>query len=432
MLGAIIGDTVGSVFEFNNLRSKDFELFAEDSELTDDSIMTLAICECLLNREANNSEKIVAYLKKWGRTYPDRGYGGSFYRWLFNDNDKPYNSFGNGAAMRISAAGWFGRNEKEVRDLAYNLTAVTHNHPEGLKGAEVTAMCVYYARIGKSKEFIKDYVSKYYNLDFEYEDLKKNYHFNETCQETVPQAIYCFLISKDFEDCLRTTISIGGDCDTTAAISCAIAEAYYKHINPELVRKVLKRLPKPKNGCNPLGILIKFLGEKVYYNSVEEEISKDSFILSCEYIESSEKSIEFFTSKSLQALTEYLVFTHLDDIIGVPDDQASVDSLINLDLVDYFNWLKICYCRNEPFEQIEKIVTELIKCNDFDKYKELIESLNEHVAILNANHYVTYKYSIFENSEFAYKYLEDNYDIKNNVYTEVFKKVYKKEYEKYE
>ena len=227
MLGAIIGDTVGSVYEFNNVRSKDFALFSKDSFLTDDSIMTLAVAEIMKKGYINDKEKIIDTLKKWGRKYPDRGYGGSFYRWLFGNSREPYYSYGNGAAMRISPVAWYANNEDEVRDFSKKVTEVTHDHPEGLKGAEVTATCIYYARIGKTKQFIEEYVKQFYNIDFNYKELKQTYWFNETCQDTVPQAIYCFLISKNFEDCIRTTISIGGDCDTTAAISCAIAGAYY-------------------------------------------------------------------------------------------------------------------------------------------------------------------------------------------------------------
>ena len=243
MLGAIIGDVVGSIYEFNNIRTKKFKLFGKGNFLTDDSIMTIAIAEVLKNGYQDDNNKIVETLKKWGRKYPKAGYGGHFFKWLFTEEKEPYYSFGNGAAMRVSAAGWYGRDEEEVKDFAKKVTEVTHNHPEGIKGAEVTAMCIYYARTGKSKEFIRDYVSKYYDIDFEYEDLKRNYWFNETCQDTVPQAIYCFLISKDFEDCIRTTISIGGDCDTTAAISCAIAEAYYG-IPKKIVKKILTYLTK--------------------------------------------------------------------------------------------------------------------------------------------------------------------------------------------
>jgi type I restriction enzyme M protein len=228
MLGAIIGDTVGSRFEFNNLKSKDFELITKDSELTDDSIMTLAVAGILLNNKINDPDAIIDTLKEWGNLYPYAGYGGMFRKWLFTDYRKPYNSFGNGAAMRISPVGFLAKSEEEVIDWATKVTEVTHNHPEGIKGAVVTAMCIYYARIGKDKEFIRKYVKKHYDVNFDYEELKKSYYFNELCQTTVPQAIYCFLISKNYEDCIRTCVSIGGDTDTVCAIAGGIAEAYYK------------------------------------------------------------------------------------------------------------------------------------------------------------------------------------------------------------
>lgn len=243
MYGAIIGDVVGSRFEFNNYRNKNFELINSVCEFTDDTILTVAVMDILLNNKIEDTKYIVETIKKYGIKYPS-SYGCSFNWWLHSKNSEPYNSYGNGAAMRVSPIGWYAKNEEEVKKWTYNVTSVTHNHPEGLKGAEVTAMCVYYAKIGKSKEFIRKYVEQYYNLDFEYEELKKNYWFNETCQNTVPQAIYCFLISKDFEDCVRTSISIGGDSDTLAAISCSIAEAYYKHIDKQLIEKVNKKIPE--------------------------------------------------------------------------------------------------------------------------------------------------------------------------------------------
>ncbi|MBP5357033.1 MAG: ADP-ribosylglycohydrolase family protein [Clostridia bacterium] len=236
MLGAIIGDIVGSRFEFNNIRSKKFDLIGRRSSMTDDSIMTCAVDEALL--EGAEESGIIDSLKKWGKMYPDAGYGRRFLFWVLSDNTAPIYSFGNGAAMRVSGAGWFANSADEAAKLAKKVTAVTHNHPYGLKGGEVVALCIYYARLGKSKEFIKEYVSKHYNLDFNYALLRDSYGFDETCEGSVPQAIYCFLISKNFEDCLRTTISIGGDCDTTAAISCAIAEAYYKEIDKKIISEV--------------------------------------------------------------------------------------------------------------------------------------------------------------------------------------------------
>ena len=232
MLGAIIGDIVGSKYEFDNIRTKEFELFdKKECFFTDDSIMTLAIAKALIecNKNYENLEETaIKYMQALGRKYPYCGFGGMFYNWIFSDNPMPYNSFGNGSAMRISAVGWVGNSEDEVEKLATAVTKISHNHPEGIKGAVVTAMCIYYARIGKSKEFIKKYASKYYDLNFNYISLKSLYKFNETCQNTVPQAIYCFLISNDFEDAIRTAISIGGDSDTLAAITGGIAEAYYK------------------------------------------------------------------------------------------------------------------------------------------------------------------------------------------------------------
>lgn len=259
MIGALIGDSVGSKYEFNNIKTKNFKIELDDYELTDDSIMTLAVCDILHNGYENDRDKIIDTFKMWGRAFPNAGYGSTFYHWVLGDNRKPYNSCGNGSAMRVSPCGWYGNTEEEVKRLAKAVTEVTHNHPEGLKGAEVTAMCVYYARTGKDKEFIRHYAKQYYNLDFDYEELRKTYrHGAEICQVTVPQAIYCFLISNSFEDCLRTTISIGGDCDTTAAISCAIAEAYYDELPPHLVYGLLRALPKETDGCAPYEMVTAF------------------------------------------------------------------------------------------------------------------------------------------------------------------------------
>lgn len=254
MFGAAIGDVVGSRWEFNNIKTKDFELFGKGCYATDDTVMTCAVAEVLVNKKQNDKDYIIDTLKKWGKKYPNAGYGGHFYGWVLGSDREPYNSFGNGSAMRVSAAGWIGETENEVKDLAKKVTEVTHNHPEGIKGAEVTATCIYYARKGKEKDFIKRYVERYYSLDFDYEELRKTYvHEAEICQNTVPQAIYCFLISNSFEDCLRTTISIGGDCDTTAAISCAIAEAYYggcgkleKYVRNYLTEEMYEILRKVK------------------------------------------------------------------------------------------------------------------------------------------------------------------------------------------
>lgn len=243
MLGAIIGDIVGSRFEFNNIKTKNFELFDETCRLTDDSIMTIAVADCILKGYVpNNKNGIIDTIKHWGKKYPGAGYGGRFFYWVLSDEREAYNSYGNGAAMRISSIGWISNTYEEVVKNATAVTEITHNHPEGIKAAIVVANSIRMARQKESKENIIKYIKENYYIDFDYDDLVKNFkHEEETCQATVPQALYCFSISKDFEDCLRTTISIGGDCDTTAAISCAIAEAYYG-IPCEIKNEALKFL----------------------------------------------------------------------------------------------------------------------------------------------------------------------------------------------
>ncbi|MDR1471999.1 MAG: ADP-ribosylglycohydrolase family protein [Synergistaceae bacterium] len=241
MLGAIIGDIVGSRFEFNNHRSKDFELFGDGCFATDDSIMSLAVAKAIMeasktktpnvrdhNFHVKLSKLTVKYMRKIGRKYPNSGFGGMFYRWVFSDDPKPYNSFGNGAAMRVSPAGFAARSERDAERLAETVTAVTHNHEEGIKGAKATAAAIYMACRGAPKREIRERIAgEYYSLDFTIDSIRPTYRFNETCQETVPQAIECFLESASFEDAIRIAISLGGDSDTIGAITGAIAEAYY-------------------------------------------------------------------------------------------------------------------------------------------------------------------------------------------------------------
>ena len=243
MLGAIVGDIVGSRFEFNNHRSKDFSLFTRGCFVTDDSIMSLAVARAIMEASKVNapnsreydddfhlllSNLTVKYMQGIGRKYPDCGFGGMFYRWVFSDNPEPYNSFGNGAAMRISSAGFAASDIREAERLAEAVTKVTHNHREGIKGAKATATAIVMARSGALKSEIRARIAnEYYPLDFRIDDIRDTYRFNETCQGTVPQAIVCFLESTSFEDAIRTAISLGGDSDTVGAITGAIAEAYY-------------------------------------------------------------------------------------------------------------------------------------------------------------------------------------------------------------
>lgn len=422
MIGAIIGDTVGSVYEFNNIRSKNFKMFAKNSFLTDDSIMTLAVAEIIQNRWYHDKDKIIDTLKKWGRSYPDRGYGGMFYNWLFTEKRNSYGSYGNGAAMRISAVGWYGRDEAEIKEMSKAITEVTHSHPEGIKGAEVVAMCIYFARKGKTKEFIRKYVEQYYDLNFDYDYLMSNYSFNETCQETVPQAIYCFLISSSFEDCLRTTISIGGDCDTTAAISCAIAEAYYKDIDEEILCNIYKYLPKAKNGCNPLEVVNKFMEYKTSESIMCEEITNETKMI-CSINEYSKKTVvDWFYSKSVKALVEYMVFEELDKCFGVEDDDLSKDLLKERNIEGYVDCIGLCSnYKGNTFESLLSI-KDIIKnvLNNSLEIKELIDKINNQ---LTTNKYKN-KYLFFNNPNEAMKFMKENLGISSKIYSDIFNRSY--------
>ena len=206
MLGAIIGDIVGSRFEWNNIKTKEFEFLTYRCFPTDDSIMSLAVAQAILNCNGSYdslSDEAIKSMHKVGRPYPDCGYGGSFRRWMYSDNPKPYGSYGNGAAMRVSACGFVATSLEEAKDLSYKVTAVTHNHPEGIKGAEATAVAIYMSRQGKSIFEIRDYInSNYYPMNFTLDGIRDDYQFNETCQDTVPQALMAFFESESFEDAI--------------------------------------------------------------------------------------------------------------------------------------------------------------------------------------------------------------------------------------
>ena len=231
MLGAIIGDIVGSRFEWHNIKTKEFQFFHKDCFPTNDSIMTLAVAKAIVESNADRgdlAEKTIHYMQSIGRKYPECGYGGSFFHWIFTDHPKPYGSFGNGAAMRISPVGFASRTLEEVKELSQKVTEISHNHPEGIKGAEATAIAIFLARQGESISSIKRYMTDhYYDISFTLDVIRNTYTFNETCQETVPQALEAFFESNSFEDAIRNAISIGGDSDTLAAITGGVAEAYY-------------------------------------------------------------------------------------------------------------------------------------------------------------------------------------------------------------
>lgn len=280
MLGAIIGDIVGSRFEWNNNRNKQFDFLTYKCSVTDDSIMSLAIAKALLESTSDYSdlsENAVKFMQGIGRHYPDCGYGGRFRGWIHSDNPKPYGSYGNGSAMRVSACGFVANSLEEAKQLSKAVTEVTHNHHEGLKGAEATAVAIFLARSGKNLLEIRDYITKnYYPLNFTLDGIRDSYEFNESCQDTVPQALEAFFESKNFEDAIRNAISVGGDSDTLAAITGGIAEAYYG-IPTEIRKHALTFLDE-----RLLKILVEFENkypskmEKLYVNgSVTIERSKE-------------------------------------------------------------------------------------------------------------------------------------------------------------
>ena len=235
MIGAIVGDIVGSRFEWGNLKSKEFELFSPACGFTDDSVMSLAVCEALLESSPgweDLAERAVACMRTLGRRYPGVGYGGRFLTWLHAVEPRPYRSYGNGAAMRVSGCGFAASSLGEAEELARVVTAVTHDHPEGIKGAQATAAAVYLARTGSSMDEIRAYIAgRYYPWGFAstvtLDAVRPRYTFDVSCQGSVPQALEAFFESTSFEDAIRNAVSIGGDSDTIAAIAGGVAEAYY-------------------------------------------------------------------------------------------------------------------------------------------------------------------------------------------------------------
>jgi ADP-ribosylglycohydrolase len=240
IVGAIAGDIIGSVYERHNVKTIDFDLFCRQSTFTDDSVLTLATMDAIINQK-NYGE---AY-QLFGRNYPYRGYGRHFHSWIHSENPEPYNSWGNGSAMRVSPIGWFGNSIEEVMAEAQKSAEVTHNHPEGIKGAQSTAAAIYMARIGKNKNEIKKFIMDTFQYDLErkIDDIRPNYGFDVSCQGSVPEAIIAFLESADFENAIRLAISIGGDSDTIACITGGIAEAYYQTVPENIIENVLNILP---------------------------------------------------------------------------------------------------------------------------------------------------------------------------------------------
>ena len=249
MIGAILGDMIGAPYEFDRGdKTKDFPLFVEESQFTDDTVMTIAVAEALMDwRGASDDdvrEALISSMQKWGRKYPDAGYGGRFIGWLYERKPMPYGSYGNGSAMRVSAAGWLYETLEETRHMARLTADVTHNHPEGVKGAEAVAAAIFLGRTGHGKEEIRDYILREfgYDLSLTCDEIRPTYHHVESCQQTVPEAITAFLEGESFEDVIRTAVSLGGDCDTLTCIAGSMAEAFYG-VPAELREECRRRLP---------------------------------------------------------------------------------------------------------------------------------------------------------------------------------------------
>lgn len=252
MLGAILGDIVGSPYEFDRgEKIKDFgPLFIEGSRFTDDSVMTVAVAEGLMNAgiDADTDrikKEVIASMKAWGKKYPHAGYGYRFNSWLISGNTGPYGSWGNGSAMRVSSVGWLYDSLERTREVARATSEVTHNHPEGIKGAESTASAIFMARTGSSKEEIRKYIISTFGYDLSrtLDEIRPDYCHVESCQQTVPEALTAFFEGKDFEDVVRSAVSLGGDCDTLTCIAAGIAEAFYG-IPEDIKKECMARLPE--------------------------------------------------------------------------------------------------------------------------------------------------------------------------------------------
>ncbi len=249
MYGAILGDMVGAPYEFDRgNKSKDFEMWNRRVRFTDDTVMTIAVADAILTAGKDSGEKeikeeLVKRMQAWGRKYPNSGYGGRFVHWLGSRKPKPYGSYGNGSAMRVSSVGWLYDTIEKTREVARWTAEVTHNHPEGIKGAEATAVAIFMARTGATKDEIKEYIVKEFGYDLSRtcDEIRPGYYHDESCQKTVPEAISAFLEGQDFEDVIRTAVSLGGDCDTLTCIAGGMAEAFYG-VPAEMMEKTLERL----------------------------------------------------------------------------------------------------------------------------------------------------------------------------------------------
>ena len=316
MLGAIIGDIVGSVYEFDNTKRTDFPFFSDRCSYTDDSIMTVAVAEWLLTDNQHTHESLENIMVRYAQAYefPMGGYGGGFAQWLFRPERLvdyrtgelagkrvPYNSWGNGAAMRASAVGWKFRTLEETEKVAALSASITHDHPEGIKGAQATAAAIFLARTGKTKQEIKDYIQNRfgYDLDTHTDEIRKTYGWEDSCQGTVPPAIRAFLDSTDYESSIRIAVSLGGDSDTLACITGGIAEAYYGEIPNAIYKKAVEMLP------SEFIHVLKVFEQGSFYGEKTTRTTEDSGLTSRKY-----------TSENITSLAQSEVFVFGSNLQG--------------------------------------------------------------------------------------------------------------------
>lgn len=426
MLGAITGDIIGSRFEFDRgNKSKDFELFTPECDFTDDTVMTIAVAEALLSSGKDAGEKtikenLIKSMKKWGQKYPYAGYGQRFIGWVLSDDPKPYGSFGNGSGMRVSSVGWLYDTIERTREVARWTAEVTHNHPEGIKGAESVAAAIFMARNFASKEEIEKYIEDEFGYDLSrtLDDIRPTYEHVEDCMHTMPEAFECFLESESYEDCVRNVMYIGGDTDTLAAISGAIAEAFWgmpvmlalkaKEYLPDEMGEVLTKFDKAVNGdedVDPyvhnkyikmgvkrfeethnvedlillLEVLIKRMREDgeaptpmVDVNNVMGEFDPDKLILGKSIEIGKEMRLRKDTMKSSDGSEWFPLFTDIEELNKQPTTNINMNCPIRIILEDALNSDRVEGAVINPFGQSFTLNKEILKMlfNHFERSSE--------------------------------------------------------------
>lgn len=364
MLGAIIGDVVGSIYEWNNIKTMEFPFFSEECFLTDDSIMTLAIAKALCEYDGTNKglkKSVIKNMQELGRKYPDAGYGARFNQWLRSVSPKPYKSYGNGSAMRVSPVAYAANSLAEAIKLSKLVTEVTHNHPEGIKGAEATAVATYMALHGfKIKEIEKKIHECYYPMDFKIDDIRPTYSYDVTCQGTVPIALKCFFEGYDFENSVRLAISVGGDSDTIAAITGAVAGAYCG-IPDRDIKKIVEFMDEEQQA-----IYEQF---SIKYRGVKRGISKTQLIYDFipgsfhDYNYKSEVGVEI--SSKINNDYSYVLYSRRAFLIDSFGETSHGGCFVRCS--DDYAYLSL-YCDNEPYDiKLENIsiIEQMMKAAGF-------------------------------------------------------------------